>query len=570
MNNNIRRKTIKLKEDTFFFPTDEGTYFRNNNGYFIIKGKKNYRLIKNICDFLNGEYTLDEILKDLNKDQITTIMKIVDILERNKFIRYSEIESYSNTELEEFKNEINFLDYYTNEGIDNFKAFSQFPIKLLGRDELTRMIQKSLQNMGSKNIVTHKNINELKISTDNKIIVLINLNICELEEICSKHLSGSEFLIINSMKQDGIISPFITREDDWVAFKESFLASYHQLNMCPVNFTVSSILSSVISFEIFKYVNNGVGSALQENAFVLDHEKLQGNYFKANSLSKRKENQNFSFLQKFESFESKYGSPIIEIGRGDKIQIPFSRWEVVIRNSESMEETVVDFGDNHSEARLNVYYKTLEKLVSQDLDLKTNLVNLRNRKEIINRPLNRFRVNNNEITISVNENKKIAKKVGIMKTILKYIVKHYIPYRNETNIKIKDYLNDRDISYLYNICVQQNIYIELSYYQLNENLFCVQCTDLKFKGFGLACQITVALKNAVRSLIIQNQKNAEDYSISYFNFKYLGECEDETILKFLKQQGIDILSFEINDNILFSRIPIMGFILEEVTKESDA
>ncbi|MDG3044771.1 hypothetical protein OE903_15630 [Bacillus sp. B6(2022)] len=99
-------------------------------------------------------------------------MKVVEILDRNKFIKYLESENYNNTKLEEFKNEINFLNYYTNQGINNFRAFSQFEIVLIGKDELTNMIQKSLQNMGSKNIVTYKSIYDLKVSTDKKLLFL--------------------------------------------------------------------------------------------------------------------------------------------------------------------------------------------------------------------------------------------------------------------------------------------------------------------------------------------------------------------------------------------------------------
>ncbi|MEK5295754.1 hypothetical protein [Bacillus sp. FSL R5-0659] len=568
MDNN-RKRIIKLKEDTFFFPTDEGTYFRNNNGYFIIKGKKNYKFIKNICEYLNGEYTLDEILEDLDEGQITTIKKVVEILDKNKFIKYLESENYSNTNLEGFKNEINFLNYYTNQGINNFRAFSQFKIELIGEDELTNMIQKSLQNMGSKNIVTYKSIYDLKVSTDKKIIVFINMNISELEEIYSKSFPEIDFLIINNMKHEGIISPFITCEDDWLAFKETFLLPYNQLNMCSANFTVNSLLSSVISFEIFKYVTNGVDSALKENAFVLNYNKLQGDYFKLNSLSKRKDNQNFDFIQNFESFESKYGSPIIEIGRGDNPQIPFSNWEVIIRNNKLLKEKVVEFGDDHSEARLNVYYKALEKLVSQDLNLKVSLVSLRDSQKVINTSLNRVS-NKDELTISVNDNKEVANKVGLLKILLKYIINNYIPNRNETKIEINEYLDDEDIAYFYNICIQQDINIDLYYHQLNENLFCVKCSDSNFTGFGLSFQITTALKNAIRTFIIQHQKNTESYSISNLNFKFTGEWDNETILKFLRQQGIDILSFEIKDNFTFSKVSIMGHILQEVTKESDA
>ncbi|HDR8021047.1 TPA: hypothetical protein QCY65_005442, partial [Bacillus cereus] len=119
------KQFIKLKEDTFFFPSAEGIYFRNSIGYFTIKGRNIYPFFSEISKYLNGKYTLKDIVSELSKTQEEKFLKLIAILEKNGFVKYTERVIDENY-YKNYEKEIAFIDYYTNNGIELFKKLSNF------------------------------------------------------------------------------------------------------------------------------------------------------------------------------------------------------------------------------------------------------------------------------------------------------------------------------------------------------------------------------------------------------------------------------------------------------------
>ncbi|MDA6130966.1 hypothetical protein OSK38_26795, partial [Escherichia coli] len=85
----------------------------------------------------------------------------------------------------------------------------------------------------------------------------------------------------------------------------------------------------------------------------------------------------------------------------------------------------MEFGDNHDEARLNTYYKALETLIPHKLTFDQSLLSVRNGQTFSFGSMDSDKCGN--ITICVNENKDIAVKIGILRSVLQYILHRWKP-----------------------------------------------------------------------------------------------------------------------------------------------
>lgn len=551
-----KQKYIKLKEDTFFFPMEEGTYFRNNVGYFIIKGKKNYAVIRDICSLLNGALTFDAITKGLDEREVGIISKIINVLDKNGFIKYIDDNEIKN---KSFINEVNFLEYYTNQGEELFEYFSNSNIKVIGDNDLAKKIKNSLNNLGATNVKSIINNSEdIRSEAKEDLIIFCNFDIDDFYHSLPEISTNNKYIYVDYIKGKGIISPFIKSKNDYLSFKKSISFEDNHLNN--PSFTTNSILSSVISFEIFKSITKCLPSNLETSLYILDIVTIQGEFFrvKKNSTSL----DTVEFIKKFEDNRQKYGSPIVDISRGDFTQLPFSRWDIKIKTNKGS-LLVKDFGDSHEEARKNAYYKALEELHKYEIVSPTNLTNINTGESINSRSL--LFKEHSKITLAVSENSEEAENSAVLRSVFNYISNKYNSNSYFFNqIDIKPYLCDKRISYYYQICLLIVKEVKISVCEINSNLVLVKCESDGLIGFNIGFDIKTAILNSLRTFILKKQLNSET-SLDYnFNFQSINKWEKNSMVNFLEKENITMYLFDMKDKILKTQIFIKGVLLEGV------
>ncbi|HEU5230890.1 MAG TPA: TOMM precursor leader peptide-binding protein [Ktedonobacteraceae bacterium] len=125
----------KIKGDTFYVPVSEGIYFRNNQGAFVLKGKVVYRWFERLVPYLDGQYTLEEIVQGLPAEKQTMIQDLVRILVHKGFLKNVASDlphQLLETELRLYAPEIAFIDSFTDSAAYRFEQYRNSRILLIG------------------------------------------------------------------------------------------------------------------------------------------------------------------------------------------------------------------------------------------------------------------------------------------------------------------------------------------------------------------------------------------------------------------------------------------------------
>jgi bacteriocin biosynthesis cyclodehydratase domain-containing protein len=140
----------KLKGDTFFIPTPDGIYFRNNQGSFKIKGKVVYRWIESLAPYLTGEHSLAKITAGLNSEKQAMVNDLVNTLLKQGFLKDLSQDlphNLSQTERETYAAEIAFVDSFCDSAAARFERFREQQVLLTGSGlTLTALVKASLKS----------------------------------------------------------------------------------------------------------------------------------------------------------------------------------------------------------------------------------------------------------------------------------------------------------------------------------------------------------------------------------------------------------------------------------------
>ncbi|MGH8919843.1 MAG: hypothetical protein ACRD0H_16190, partial [Actinomycetes bacterium] len=83
----VDSRRFRVKADAFFVRHRDGVWLRNNAGSFSINGSRAYELIDSLLANLDGDRVLEEIVEGLPDAARKSVLRLVDLLERNGFIK---------------------------------------------------------------------------------------------------------------------------------------------------------------------------------------------------------------------------------------------------------------------------------------------------------------------------------------------------------------------------------------------------------------------------------------------------------------------------------------------------
>ncbi|HDR8020955.1 TPA: hypothetical protein QCY65_005333, partial [Bacillus cereus] len=416
-------------------------------------------------------------------------------------------------------------------------------------------IQKSLENIGIQNIKRGS-----RFDFEGDIVIYCNNDVNERENLleCMDFSQNKIFIFVGNKESLGIISPIIKNLDDWKEFENILEIGADNIKE-NTTFTSNSILSSMLSFEIIKYVTNCLQSDLINAAYILNTDTLKGNFVQV----KKKIDLKQDFIETFKQSSGGNGLYINKIGRGSRKQIPLSQWEVELdklgdMNSEKIK--VVSFGDTHQEARFNTYYKTIEHLIINgefNLEESYSFKNLDTITLAIDEQFKR------KLTISCDIDKELAIRKAILKAILKREINVIDNYQELSPLKISDYIDNKNIQYYCKLINILKAKIELRFKKLVEGLFLVVVSDNSYRGVSIGFNLNTALENALRQFINNLQNSIYTINIEDVIFKRINDWDDECIREFLTDEKLEVFICSIQNNVISAEISIVGAILIE-------
>ncbi len=145
----------KLKHNSVFFQVDGGTFLRNDETTFMLKGKSVYRWLSALSPHMNGEHTMEQLCDGLDPDQRNMVTRIVGALLERGFLKH---QSWEDSKLlpdnvrHYFRSQIEFIDHYTDRPHERFKIFRESRLLLLGSGEVLIALAIALLRNGLKEL----------------------------------------------------------------------------------------------------------------------------------------------------------------------------------------------------------------------------------------------------------------------------------------------------------------------------------------------------------------------------------------------------------------------------------
>ncbi|GAB2693519.1 putative thiazole-containing bacteriocin maturation protein [Paenibacillus thermoaerophilus] len=143
---------LKVKNDTFFFPDDNGgVYFRNNRVSFRMEGETIDQWIENLLPVLNGEHTLEELTDGLPDEYRARVYEIAQVLYRNGFVRdvsRDRPHQLDDGVLRKYASQIEFLDNFGDSGAYRFQTYRQAKVLAVGSGPFMVSLASALLESG--------------------------------------------------------------------------------------------------------------------------------------------------------------------------------------------------------------------------------------------------------------------------------------------------------------------------------------------------------------------------------------------------------------------------------------
>ena len=145
----------KLKNDTFYMPIEDGVYLHNNQGWVKLPGKGTYTWIERLSPFLTGDFTLEELIRDLPADKQIIVKNIIQFLSMKGFIKDCSEDAVSSLSAEEkrvYAPEIAFIDAFNNSAEYRFERFRETPALLIGSGTAFTALVQAVLRMGMREV----------------------------------------------------------------------------------------------------------------------------------------------------------------------------------------------------------------------------------------------------------------------------------------------------------------------------------------------------------------------------------------------------------------------------------
>ena len=146
----------KLKQSSVFLQTDEGVFFQSSETAFRLRGKSIARWISALSPYMTGQYTLDELCDRLEPAYRTTIVQLVNALLERGVLKNAIVEApelVENAVRQRFHTQIAFLDHYLDRPLEQFKAFRESRVLLVGAGESLTSLALCLARNGMKQLL---------------------------------------------------------------------------------------------------------------------------------------------------------------------------------------------------------------------------------------------------------------------------------------------------------------------------------------------------------------------------------------------------------------------------------
>jgi putative thiazole-containing bacteriocin maturation protein len=314
---------LKVKGDTFFLPvSNDGVYFRNNEGTFRMEGEMIDRWIEKLIPMFNGEYTLADLTGGLSNPHRDQVYEIADVLHQKGFVRdVSQDRSHQLTNgiIQKYAAQIAFLDSFGDSGTYRFQCYREASVLAIGSGTIFVALVSALIESGLPKIqmlitdsapTNRQRLAELAEHarrTDPEVLLeeitlqkegesgwrdvvqpfqsilyvsqegdIEKLRL--LQSVCKAE--KKVFLPAMCLHQTGMAGPAVHPESEgcwesaWRRVHQSAIYKDPELHIFSP--TAGAMLANVIVFELFKTVTGE--SELRNSFFLLDLETLEGSW----------------------------------------------------------------------------------------------------------------------------------------------------------------------------------------------------------------------------------------------------------------------------------------------------
>jgi len=139
----------KLRGDTFYMPTADGIYLRNKQQTLMLKGQEIYQWFAALEPYLNGHYTLETIVDDLDPAQQVMVRDLVETLLAHGFLNdrsHDLPHTLNERDLATYAAEIAFIDSFHSSAASTFERFRAQRVLVIGSGmTFLALVQATLQ-----------------------------------------------------------------------------------------------------------------------------------------------------------------------------------------------------------------------------------------------------------------------------------------------------------------------------------------------------------------------------------------------------------------------------------------
>lgn len=146
----------RLRQDSIFFPIENGVFLRNDKGALTLKGSSIYQAISVLAPCLNGEKTIEDLCAGLDAERKGTVCRLIQALLDRGMIQDHLPET--DVDLPEavqrrFRSQIDFIGHCADKPLRRFKAFRDSRILVAGSGIPFRALATALLRNGLKHLV---------------------------------------------------------------------------------------------------------------------------------------------------------------------------------------------------------------------------------------------------------------------------------------------------------------------------------------------------------------------------------------------------------------------------------
>lgn len=139
----------RFKSGIYYIPTPDGAYLRGNNCHLFLKGKSLYLLLEHLIPYLNGNATLEELIKGLDAERKRMITNLIEKLFAHQLLKDISQDQPCTLlpqEIETYASNLAFIDSFQTSAAHHFECFRNKHLLILGCGPgFTSLIQASLQ-----------------------------------------------------------------------------------------------------------------------------------------------------------------------------------------------------------------------------------------------------------------------------------------------------------------------------------------------------------------------------------------------------------------------------------------